>query len=320
MMKSDHGVPGHLDPVETSTSAARVREIRQRMAVLSEPFRASYLDWFKRLGAEAVDDADVQPMLDAAVAEMETLQARYRAGHIGEPGLAYGREQIRGLLERATAQPLVTVETKRQVGHLITGVFQRQLLSMPGRYTQDWFSYHESHWLRHFGHLAGKPGLQALEVGSFEGRSACWTVQHLLTGDGSRLTCVEPFRQYEEQERNFDDNVRLAGCGDKIIKLRGTSQQVLPLIPRSSCDFVYVDGSHEVLDVLQDAAMCWQLLRPEGVLIFDDYEHALFPDSYGMSAGPAIRAFLALLPGEYTLLFQDWQVAVLKRGEEALSG
>ena len=317
-MNPDDGVSplGHLDHLDTPTSAARVHEIRQRMAVLSDAFRASYLHWFIRLRAETVDDTAVQTILDAAVAEMEALQARYRSGHITEPGLAYGREQIRGLLERVNSQPLVPSDTKNQVRHVITDLFQPQLLTMPGRFTQDWFSYHESHWLRHFGHLAKRPGVQALEVGSFEGRSACWTVERLLTGEGSRLTCVEPFEQYEGQERNFDYNVRLAGCAHKIVKLRGRSQQVLPFLPEHSWDFVYVDGSHLILDVLQDAAMCWQLLKPGGVLIFDDYEHALFPDSFGMSAGPAIRAFLSLLSGRYELLFQDWQVAVLKGGEE----
>jgi hypothetical protein len=195
---------------------------------------------------------------------------------------------------------------------LIIDRFQPQLLDMPGRYTQDWFSYHEEHWLRHFGQLAGRPGVQAVEVGSYEGRSACWIANHLLTGDGCRLVCVEPFGQYEGQERNFDHNVRLAGCANKVVKLRGRSHQVLPLLTEESVDFVYVDGSHLILDVLQDAAMCWRLLRPRGILVFDDYEHALFPDSFGMSAGPAIRAFLTLLSGQYELLFQDWQVALRK--------
>ena len=299
----------HRHPVALPT---RVEQIRQRMAVLSDAFQASYLRWFKDLRAQAVHDTDVPAIRDAAVAELEALQIRYRSGRITEAGLAYGREQIRGLLERVITQGSLSTAAKTELRHLITDSFQPRLLNNTGRYTQDWFSYHEKHWLQHFGHLAGKPGLQAVEVGSYEGRSACWLIQNLLTGNGSRLVCVEPFLEYDGQERNFDHNIALAGGEDKIVKLRGRSQQVLPFLPDESFDFVYVDGSHMVLDVLQDAAMCWRLLKPGGVIVFDDYEHVLFPDDFGMSAGPAIRAFLSLLSGQYELLFQDWQVALRK--------
>jgi hypothetical protein len=175
--KDDVTSAGQVDHAETSTSAARVQEIRQRMAVLVDAFRAQYLEWFERLRAEAVDDASVPTILDAAVAELATLQVRHRSGQITEPGLAYGREQIRGLLERVITQSLVAADTKKRVRHLITDSFQSELLNMRGRYTQDWFSYHESPWLRQFGHLAERSGVQALEVGSFEGLSACWMVQ-----------------------------------------------------------------------------------------------------------------------------------------------
>ena len=307
--------PGRTDYQFPVTSSTRLQQIRQRMAVLSDSFRASYLEWFRRLRAQDLNDRDVPVILDLSVAELEALQGRHRCGQITEAGLAYGREQIRGLLERVVTQAAVSAATKSRVRHLIIDSFQPQLLHGPGRYTQDWFSHHETHWLQHFGHLAGRPGLQAVEVGSYEGRSACWIVRHLLTGEGSRLACIDPFQEYEGQERNFEHNIRVAGCADKIVKLRGRSQQVLPFLPEESIDFVYIDGSHLIMDVLQDAALCWQLLRPGGVLVFDDYEHALFPDSFGMSAGPAIRAFLSLLSGEYELLFVDWQVA-LRKGEE----
>jgi len=299
---------------DSAKSSPRAGQIRQRVAVLSDSFRALYLEWFARLGARDFDEGDVAAILDAAVAELAGLQARYRGGGITEAGLAYGREQIRDLLERVTRQHAVAAATKRQIRQLITDSFQRRLLSSPGRYTQDWFSYHEEHWSRHFGHLAGRPGLQAIEIGSFEGRSACWIVQYLLTGENSRLICVEPFEQYEDQERNFDHNIRVAGSTDKIVKLRGRSQQVLSFLAGESFDFIYIDGSHLALDVLQDAAMCWRLLRPGGTLVFDDYEHPLFPDSFGMSAGPAIDAFLSMLSGRYELMFADWQVALRKGG------
>lgn len=317
MATADDPTPLEASPDGPQPMAARerVNRIRQQMAVLSEPFREQYLTWFIRLRAQAVDDTEVPAIRKAADAEMAHLESRYRSGSIPEAGLAYGREQIRGLLERVITQELVSVTSKSDIRRLITDSCQPQLLHIAGRYTQDWFSYHEDHWLRHFGHLAGRPGLQAVEIGSYEGRSASWLVRNLLTGDGSRLVCVDPFGEYEGQERNFDHNIGVAGGRDKVLKLRGRSYQVLPCLSEEAFDFIYVDGSHLILDVLQDAAMCWRLLKPGGVMVFDDYEHTLFPDSFGMSAGPAIRAFLSLIPSEHQLLFQDWQVALRKRAQ-----
>jgi SAM-dependent methyltransferase len=302
---------------QPATARERVDDIRQRMAVLSEPFRAQYLEWFGRLRAQAVDDTEMPAIRDAAVGELADLQERYRAGRIPEAGFAYGREQIRGLLERVISQRSTSTTTRTELRRLVTDSLQPRLLEGAGRYTQDWFSHHEDHWRRHFGHLAGKPGLQAVEVGSYEGRSACWLAQELLTGEGSRLVCVDPFEQYEGQEDNFDHNIGLAGVQHKVLKLRGRSHQVLPYLDEGSFDFIYVDGSHLVLDVLQDAAMCWRLLRPGGVIVFDDYEHTLFPDEFGMSAGPAVRAFLPLIRDEHELLFQDWQVGLRKHDDAA---
>jgi SAM-dependent methyltransferase len=294
------------------TSSVRAAQIRKQVAVLGARFRHSYLECFQRLQDRDLDEQDVAAMLSAVTTELEGLRVRYQAGRVTEAGLAYGRAQIRDLLERLIDGCELAAGMQREIYHLIVDSFPRSLLSTPGRYTQDWFSYHEEHWRRHFGHLAGQPGLQALEIGSFEGRSACWIVQNLLTGQNSRLICVEPFADYRGQETNFDHNVRAAGCTERIVKLRGRSQQLLPYLAAESFDFIYVDGSHLVLDVLQDAAMCWRLVRPGGILVFDDYEHPLFPDSFGMSAGPAIDAFLALIGSACELIFQDWQVAIHK--------
>jgi hypothetical protein len=191
-----------------------------------------------------------------------------------------------------------------------------RFLDVPGfRFTQDWFSFHEAWWLERFGYLAERSGVRALEVGSFEGRSACWMLKHLLTGPGSTIMCVDRFDAYPAQELNFDHNIRATGGEARVTKLRGRSQQVLPFLTPSSYDFIYVDGSHGALDVIQDAAMCWRLLKPGAVIVFDDYESAAFPDLFELSAKPAVDAFLALVVGRYDLLFKDWQVAVAKRGD-----
>jgi predicted O-methyltransferase YrrM len=62
------------------------------------------------------------------------------------------------------------------------------------RFSYDWFSTRIPQWERQVaGRFAGKPGLRFLEIGSFEGRSACWLLQNVLTDPSVRLTCVDPF-------------------------------------------------------------------------------------------------------------------------------
>src|SRR4051794_16081635 len=128
----------HRNPVALPT---RVEQIRQRMAVLSDAFQASYLRWFKDLRAQTVDDTDVPAIRDAAVAELEALQIRYRSGRITEAGLAYGREQIRGLLGRGITPGSFFPAAETELCPLITDSFPPRLPDKTGRYTPDWVSF-----------------------------------------------------------------------------------------------------------------------------------------------------------------------------------
>ena len=65
-------------------------------------------------------------------------------------------------------------------------------------YTTDWFSHHAPLWKSAFGHLEGLPNLRALEIGTFEGRSAVWMLGHVLTHDTSRIVCVDTFEGSDE--------------------------------------------------------------------------------------------------------------------------
>jgi predicted O-methyltransferase YrrM len=49
------------------------------------------------------------------------------------------------------------------------------------------------------------------------------------------------------------------------------SQIEMRKLPLESFDFIYIDGSHMAEDVLEDAVLAWRLLKPGGLIIFDDY-------------------------------------------------
>ncbi|BCJ33866.1 hypothetical protein Athai_13690 [Actinocatenispora thailandica] len=302
------------DDADFADEQRRVHAIRSRVMVLSPSFHARYLDWFLRLGAQDIGDEDVPEVLGASVAELSRLDIEHRCGRISAPSLAIARQQVRDLVEGLLRQEAVSQENKRQLRQYIVESFPLRLLDGDGRFSHDWFYYHEPVWRKHFGHLAGVAGLRILEVGCFEGRSTCWLLRELLTGEGSSVVCVDPFIAYDGQEGNFDYNMRATGQAHRVVKLRGPSQQVLQFLDPQTFDLIYVDGSHAGLDVVQDAALAWKLLKPGGFVVFDDYEDALFPGSFGFPVKPAVDAFLAMIYGRYDVLFRDWQLAVRKRG------
>jgi predicted O-methyltransferase YrrM len=175
-------------------------------------------------------------------------------------------------------------------------------------FTADWLTRHIPLWEQFLLPLAGQPNLRFLEIGSFEGRSACWLLQHILTHETSSLTCVDPF---EEGEELFDRNIIVLGARERVKKLKGRSAEILRALPLDSFDVIYIDGWHTSPAVLTDAVLAWDLLKDGGLLIFDDYEWSV---SSERDASPkfAIDSFLAIFARDCRLLSSGWQVIARK--------
>lgn len=188
------------------------------------------------------------------------------------------------------------------------------------KFSYDWVTPHTQDWMNDLQHLNGQPGVRALEIGCFEGQSACWFLDNILTHPTSRLVCVDPFAVPMATillrffEKHFDENIAASGAGDRVTKLIGPSQVVVRTLQPAQFDFIYVDGSHKIGDVLQDAVLAWTVLKPGGVVMFDDY--ALVDDvSEGLMArapGRALDAFMSILGSSATLIRRDWQLVLRK--------
>ncbi len=72
-------------------------------------------------------------------------------------------------------------------------------------------------------------------------------------------------------EMRFDHNVRQSGYAQRLTKIKAKSADALPKLPSESFDAIYVDGDHRAGPVLLDLACCWRLLKPQGIMILDDY-------------------------------------------------
>lgn len=186
----------------------------------------------------------------------------------------------------------------------------QQLAEAPGySYTADYVSGNLELWTRILGPCAGRI-VKMLEIGSYEGRSTVWFLENILTRQDAEITCVDIFS--ERWELRFDHNIRVSGLGRKVRKLKGRSEDLLPELPRAGYDVIYVDGSHEASAVLMDALLSWTLLKPGGLLLFDDYR---WEPEKKPSQRPqmAIDLFLESFAGRFELIHQDYQVAIRKK-------
>jgi predicted O-methyltransferase YrrM len=188
------------------------------------------------------------------------------------------------------------------------------------KFTRDWVSPYKESWTKHLQHLRGKPA-HGLEIGTFEGRSALWFLENILTNPDASITCVDIFPAPYEQR--FDANVVASGLERKIKKVKGDSKFALRTFPRDTYDFVYVDGSHDAKDVLSDAVLAWELLKPGGVMIFDDYQWTgSAAEKFRPARIPeiAIDAFLHVYEPYMDVVQKDYQVIVRKREKADLDG
>ncbi len=157
------------------------------------------------------------------------------------------------------------------------------------KFSVDWFSGNIPVWTPLLDQL--KPR-KILEIGSFEGKSACFLIDYLSKDSDIELHCVDTWeggiehkqggtvqQEMSEVEERFRHNIKVAiGSSNKKVSLqihKGFSDVKLAnLISEgfaSHFDLVYIDGSHQAPDVLIDAVLSFKLLRVGGLVIFDDY-------------------------------------------------
>lgn len=196
-------------------------------------------------------------------------------------------------------------------------------MSTPYIFQTDWFSSTKHEWLTNLSHLKDKPHIQGLEIGSFEGRSALWLLEHIFTHPTAHLTCIDTWQgsaehrntalNFSSVEKHFDHNIQLSGYQKKITKIKDNSHVALKTLTTLSFDFIYIDGSHKASDVLEDAVLSWRLLKPGGILIFDDY---VWESQYSELESPkiAVDSFITCFRDTLSIVHMGSQVTIRKNG------
>jgi len=153
----------------------------------------------------------------------------------------------------------------------------------------NWFEQTaKANFEEHLKEYAGKPNLQFLQIGAFTGDASVWLLDNILTDKSSNLTDIDTWLGSDEDMHDAMDFQDVFKTYWKKIKKyenikshQCSSEDFLRSSFPIMYDFIYIDGDHTANGVLTDAVMAFGLLKPGGIMAFDDYtwqspEGALF--------------------------------------------
>ncbi|KAK1223091.1 hypothetical protein PQX77_014019 [Marasmius sp. AFHP31] len=193
--------------------------------------------------------------------------------------------------------------------------------------TQDWFSFNTGIWSPFITQLRTNIDhpARALEIGSWEGRSAVYLLENLCNTPDSMLVCIDHFDLHRtaagrERYEKIQRNLSIPGYPFRVVdefSVPGLYQLLKEEIEKETggFDFVYIDGSHEADDTFLDAELAWRLTRTDAIVIFDDYEWSTEDPESIHHPKRGIDGFLSLHLGEYEVLHRGYQVIIRKTGE-----
>ena len=178
-------------------------------------------------------------------------------------------------------------------------------------FSNTWFLSNHGDFWKALSPLKGKPNLRYLEVGVYEGQAFLWVFKNILTHPSSSGVAIDVFL-HKDLETRFRENLERAGIVDRVTTLVGYSNDMLRPLEKETFDVIYVDASHTADNVLRDAVLSWDLLKPGGVLIFDDYAYR---PAHPAELRPkeALDGFITAFRNELEVIKRGWHLTVKKK-------
>jgi predicted O-methyltransferase YrrM len=162
--------------------------------------------------------------------------------------------------------------------------------------------------------------INVLEIGTYTGTSLIEIIKSIPNSFGIG---VDLWRSYNENlllsnvdqlkiKESFFHNVNVYGLQDRIKGMQSDSKEALLQFIKdgTTFDFIYVDGTHLLLDVYLDIVLCWQILEKNGILVIDDYLYK--KDTILESPFEAVNHFLNLYKEQFKLLDFGYRVFLQK--------
>ena len=154
-----------------------------------------------------------------------------------------------------------------------------------------------------------------LEIGSFEGLSGLFILSYWKN---VKATFVDTWESSTDEsqfldfnfkniEKKFDSNL----SGYVFTKIKSTSTEAFTKFEKKhEFDYIYIDGSHNGLDIYNDAVSSFDILNEGGLIIFDDITN-IYSD-IKMQPHDAFEKFYNLYKKKIKILFLK-NIAIIKK-------
>lgn len=151
-----------------------------------------------------------------------------------------------------------------------------------------------------------------LEIGSYEGASACYFSDHFLDHPQSTLTCIDPFNLQDTTSpiqtttmNTFKSNMNKSKNAHKVTLMNVFSSEYYKSNPSQLFNFIYIDGSHLPSDIIIDFDECFKLLEVGGIMWLDDY-------ACNSEVKDCIDKLSMKYVNQLSIIHQDYQIAYRK--------
>jgi len=151
---------------------------------------------------------------------------------------------------------------------------------------ENWLNEEEK--ALHFAVGAFAPGNGTIvEIGSYQGGSACFLAAGIARRGHGKLTCVDPFlggppwlgmAPWQHTLEKFRQGTKFCGVDGWIEPRMGDSTAVAAVWPAEPISAVFIDGDHSFLGALKDFENWAPKLHSGGLVLVDDADDPMLPE------------------------------------------
>ena len=158
--------------------------------------------------------------------------------------------------------------------------------------------------------------IKYLEIGNFHGGSLLYF--HNTFGANVYSTSIDPFSicdYYNEYSNEHETNYEICQTnteqlGHKNVHIRKQSYEALPLLENDFFDVIYIDGNHNLSNILEDAVLSYRKLKSNGYLIMDDVNWGYGEENTQNTVNAFVNAYTK---NKMELIFIDCDQLILKK-------